>query len=85
MPYGYLALLLVNLCQNTTVRTQILQYLPAGALDALIFAAEEFIAIHQKTDREMFAGDGEVGEVYQSYTNRLMGMVRKLKEVARIG
>jgi hypothetical protein len=81
VPYGYLALLLVNLCQNNAVRKRILGLLPAGQLDALVTAAEEFISIHQKTDREMFAGE-EGAEVHQSYTNRLMGMVKRLRDLS---
>jgi hypothetical protein len=79
VPYGYLVLLLVNLCQNETVRRKILSLSPDGRLTQLILVAEEFISIHQKTDREMFAG-AEGAEVYQSYTKRLMAMVDRLKE-----
>jgi hypothetical protein len=94
VPYGYLALTLVNLCQNDTVRTRILSLMPVAQLDRLIQAAEEFISIHQRTDQEIrkavmggadeddsleeesvenMAGDG--------YTNRLLGMVRRLKMI----
>jgi hypothetical protein len=81
VPYGYLALLLINLCQNDAVRELILSLLGNGQLSALINVAEEFISIHQKTDREMFSGD-DGAEVYQSYTNRLMGMVKRLKDMS---
>jgi hypothetical protein len=62
-----------------------LSLLPVAALDRLIQAAEEFIKIHQRTDQEMRAativGD-EAGEgVNDGYTNRLLGMVRRLKMI----
>ena len=79
MPYGYLALLLVNLCQNARVRALVLGKLRGGQLSALVAAAEEFIAINQQTDRELFAGGGEVQD---SYTRRLLGMVDRLKVLA---
>jgi hypothetical protein len=81
VPYGYLVLLLVNLCQNENVRRKILSLSPDGRLTELILVAEEFIRIHQKTDREMYAG-AEGVEVYQSYTKRLMAMVDRLKETS---
>jgi hypothetical protein len=76
-----LALLLVNLCQNNKVRKSILSLLPVAQLDALIAAAEEFIRIHQKTDRELYEG-AEGAEVHETYTNRLLGMVDRLKILA---
>jgi hypothetical protein len=81
----------VNLCENDRVRQRILSLLPVAQLDKLILAAEEFIKIHQRTDRELKAavGDAEADddEVEDSamggdaYTNRLLGMVQRLKMV----
>ena len=81
MPYGYLALLLVNLCQNARVRALVLGRLRGGQLGALVAAAEEFIAINQQTDKELFASGGG-GDVQESYTRRLLGMVDRLKVLA---
>jgi hypothetical protein len=74
VPYGYLAVLLANLCQNEEVKRAILTTLPIPNFNGLIAVAEEFIRIHQQTDRELSEG-GEGAEV----TNRLMTMVRRLK------
>jgi hypothetical protein len=84
VPYGYLALLLVNLCQNDKVRKHILGLLRDAQLDALIAAAEEFIRINQQTDRELFSG-AEGAEVHETYTKRLLGMVDRLKILANHG
>jgi hypothetical protein len=87
VPYGYLALLLVNLCQNARVRALVLGRLRGGQLGALFAAAEEFIAINQQTDRELLAGGGggADGGVQESYTRRLLGMVDRLKVLAEYG
>jgi hypothetical protein len=86
VPFGYLALLLVNLCQTDSLRTEVLRLLPGSAqLTGLIRAAEEFITIHQQTDMEMLAeGENDSGQAsaLADYTRRLMGMVNRLKEVA---
>jgi hypothetical protein len=79
VPYGYLSLLLVNLCQNETVRRHIVGAMPAAGLRELVDTAEEFIRIHQKTDRELVDQVG--AEVHETYTNRLLSMVERLKAV----
>jgi hypothetical protein len=79
VPYGYLSLLLVNLCQNETVRRHIVGAMPAAGLRELVDTAEEFIRIHQKTDRELVDQVG--AEVHETYTNRLLNMVERLKAV----
>ncbi|KAF2669143.1 hypothetical protein BT63DRAFT_251187 [Microthyrium microscopicum] len=82
VPYGYLALLLINLCQTDRLRSEILSVLPGQSqLRGLITAAEEFIRMHQETDREMFDSTTE-GNAQTEYTRRLMRMVSRLKETA---
>lgn len=84
VPFGYMALLLVNLCQTDAVRTEILQSLPSSEhLNGLIAAAEEFITIHQQTDLAMLNDrENDIGEAaaHAEYTRRLRAMVDRLKE-----
>ncbi|OJD38872.1 wings apart-like protein [Diplodia corticola] len=76
--YGYLAVLLGNLCQNWAVREKVRARLPHQRLDVLIHAVEEFIFVHQKVDKEAF--DGEEGrEVWANYTARLQGVIDRLQ------
>jgi hypothetical protein len=73
--YGYLALLLVNVCQEDAVRDEVVLGLGGARLGGLVDRAEEFVAIHQLTDKQVG------GEVNAEYTRRLVGMVRKLRDV----
>ncbi|KAF4543553.1 Wings apart-like protein [Lasiodiplodia theobromae] len=76
--YGYLAVLLGNLCQTWAVREKVRARLPQQRLDVLIHAVEEFIFVHQKVDKEEF--DGEEGrEVWANYTARLQGVIYRLQ------
>lgn len=76
--YGYLAVLLGNLCQTWAVREKVRAKLPQQRLDVLIHAVEEFIFVHQKVDKEAF--DGEEGrEVWANYTARLQGVIDRLQ------
>ncbi|KAL0262256.1 hypothetical protein SLS55_003695 [Diplodia seriata] len=76
--YGYLAVLLGNLCQTWVVREKVRARLPGQRLDVLIHAVEEFIFVHQKVDKEAF--DGEEGrEVWANYTARLQGVIDRLQ------
>ncbi|OCK95230.1 uncharacterized protein K441DRAFT_634773 [Cenococcum geophilum 1.58] len=78
--YGYLSVLLGNLCQNDQVLRKIQSKLPNRRLDILINAVEEFIQYHQKVDRDMFDGD-EGGEISINYTERLQSVVDRLRGV----
>ena len=76
--YGYLSVLLGNLCQNDQVLRKIQSKLPNRRLHILINAVEEFIQYHQKVDRDMFDGD-EGGEISINYTERLQSVVDRLR------
>jgi len=78
--YGYLSVLLGNLCQNDQVLRKIQSKLPNRRLDILINAVEEFIQYHQKVDRDMFDGD-KGGEISINYTERLQSVVDRLRGV----
>jgi hypothetical protein len=76
--YGYLAVLLGNVCQNDKVRKLVEGNLPSGRLDPLIEAVEEFIRFNQKVDKEVFEGD-EGNEVFVQFTDRLKAVVERLR------
>jgi hypothetical protein len=82
VPYGYLAILLGNLCQNDRVRTRVESKLPGGNLALLVNAVDEFTKIHQIADRDMFDSD-EGREVYSTFTARLQIVADKLRHVAK--
>jgi len=77
--YGYLAVLLGNVCQNDKVRKLVEDMLPSGRLDPLIEAVEEFIRFNQKVDKEAFDGD-EGNEVFVQFTDRLKTVVERLRQ-----
>ncbi|KAF1985976.1 hypothetical protein K402DRAFT_96676 [Aulographum hederae CBS 113979] len=94
--YGYLAVLLANLCLNKKVHQQLLELLPGKKLDVLVGAVEEFVSFNRRVDMEMSAegvaggraGDVDGGkefegdegrEVWVGYTQRLEGVVARLK------
>jgi hypothetical protein len=77
---GYLAVMLANLCQNHDARSFIADKLPGRNLGMLIEAVEEFVRHHQKVDTMNF--DGEEGkEVWGAFTEKLKGVLERLREV----
>lgn len=77
--YGYLAVLLGNLCQNDKVCREVESKIPDRCLDPLIDAVEEFILFNQKVDKEAFEGD-EGHEVFTQFTERLKSVVERLRK-----
>ena len=77
--YGYLAVLLGNVCQNDKVRELVEDKLPSCRLDSLIEAVEEFIRFNQKVDKEACEGD-EGNEVFVQFTDRLKAVVERLRQ-----
>lgn len=77
--YGYLAVLLGNLCQNDKVCREVESKMPDRRLDPLIDAVEEFILFNQKVDKEAFEGD-EGNEVFTQFTERLKAVVQRLRK-----
>ena len=78
--FGYLAVMLANLCQNKDTKDFIASKLPGQNLGMLIEAVEEFVRHHQKVDTMNF--DGEEGaEVWGAFTEKLQVVLKRLKEV----
>lgn len=73
--YGYLAVLLGNLCHEAAVRKRVVAKLPGG-LGMVVEAVEEFIAHHKAADRQ-----GEAKDVWSAFTERLQAVAEGLKRV----
>lgn len=81
--YGYLAIMLANVCQDGEARAVVRGALPGQKMDVLVDAVEEFVRHHQKVDvLESSAEAGkEAGNAWSSFTERLLGVLVKLREV----
>ena len=79
--YGYLAIVLANLCRNAEARSVIAAQMPGGTLAPLVDAVQEFVVHHQQVDTMNFAGD-EGKEVWTAFTERLKGILVRLKAEA---
>ena len=77
--FGYLAVMLANLCQSPTTRGFIASKLPNQNLGMLVEAVEEFILHHQKVDTMNFNGE-EGKEVWGAFTEKLKAVLARLKE-----
>ena len=78
--YGYLAVLLANLCLNTTVQERVRVMLPRRSLDVLVRSVDEFTLYHQKVEREVLNGANGGGTV-EHLTDRLQAVVDRLRGV----
>ena len=76
--FGYLAVMLANLCQHAQARTFIAENLPRKKLDMLVEAVEEFVRHHQKVDM-MNSGSEEGMGVWGAFTEKLKGVLVRLK------
>ncbi|KAK3048679.1 hypothetical protein LTR09_009988 [Extremus antarcticus] len=77
--FGYLAVMLANLCQSEVGRAFIASKLPGQNLRMLVDAVEEFVAHHQKVDTMNFEGE-EGREVWSGFTEKLKVVLGRLKE-----
>lgn len=76
--YGYLAILLGNLCQNRQAMEYVRDQLPDKSLHSLIAAIDEFVLHHQRTDQM----EEEVGDsAWIAFTERLRAVADALKAV----
>jgi hypothetical protein len=85
--FGYLAVLLGDLCQNKHIRYRALGRLPNCSLKCLVGAMEEFIAHHRKVDKHVMFGLNEneseneveekIGE--SEFTLRLQDVLARLR------
>ena len=80
--YGYLAIMLANVCQDSEARKLVRSLLPGGKLDVLVAAVQEFVQHHEKADAQE-SGDSE--EEWSNFTARLLGVLMKLKAAERDG
>ena len=80
--YGYLAIMLANLCQDSDAGQVIRSLLPGGKLDVLVAAVDEFVQHHQRVDG--LEADGLESE-RNNLTERLLGVLVKLKAGEREG
>jgi len=80
--FGYLAILLGNLCQDTEIRIATRNQLPNKSLNILYESMEIFIAHHRKVDELKDESDifYQLGEAHCAFTERLERVVRRLKE-----
>ena len=78
--FGYLAVMLANLCQYGPAKAFIASKLPGQNLRLLVAAVEEFVAHHEKVDTLNFEGE-EGAEVWSAFTEKLKEVSRKLKAV----
>ncbi|KAL7266172.1 hypothetical protein RUND412_011291 [Rhizina undulata] len=74
--FGYLAILLGNLCLSTGIRNRVELKMPKGNLDPLFTAIEEFISHHHMVD----AGNDDEDGTLAAFTARLGDVMRRLKE-----
>lgn len=81
--YGYLAVVLANLCRNREAKAFIASKLPGKNLSALVDGLAEFVLQHQKVDT--IALEGEEGmEVWRAFTEKLKEVLRRLQAEAEM-
>ncbi|KAF8471923.1 wings apart-like protein regulation of heterochromatin-domain-containing protein [Kalaharituber pfeilii] len=74
--FGYLSILLGNLCQNTTVRNLVRSKMPEKTLAPLVNAVLEFVSHNRKVDEE---ADEE--SWHKGYTERLEQVAVRLQNI----
>lgn len=77
--YGFLAVLIGNLCRSTKVRERVRLCLPGKQLKPLVAAIDEFAQYNRKVDSQTFEGD-EGREVWENFTGKLLAVVGRLQE-----
>jgi hypothetical protein len=81
--YGYLAIMLANICQDEEARKFVRGLLPGGKLHVLVAAVQEFAQHHQQAGAQQESGDTE--EQWGGFTEKLLGVLAKLKAAERDG
>ncbi|CZT21605.1 uncharacterized protein RCC_07469 [Ramularia collo-cygni] len=79
--FGYLAVVLANLCRYRETRHIIASRLPGKKLERLVEAVHEFVLHHQKVDNLNFEGE-EGTAVWSSFTEKLNGILSRLSAEA---
>lgn len=78
--FGYLSVLLSNLCIDRQIREQVRSRLRGGTLKQLFDAVEEFLHYHRQVDNQI-CGIGEEIDVQLGFVGRLQGVIDRLKQV----
>ncbi|KAK4569869.1 hypothetical protein LTR86_002838 [Recurvomyces mirabilis] len=81
--FGYLAVMLANLCLDTDVKEFVTSKLPGRHLGLLVESVEEFVRHHERVDALGFEG-AEGREVWGVFTEKLRGVLGRLKGVAGV-
>ncbi|KAK3676311.1 hypothetical protein LTR78_003585 [Recurvomyces mirabilis] len=81
--FGYLAVMLANLCLDTEVRGFVAIKLPGRHLGLLVESVEEFVRHHERVDALGFEG-AEGREVWGAFTEKLRGVLERLRGVAGV-
>ena len=79
--FGYLAVMLANICQSAEARTYVASKLPGGKLDMLVEAVAEFVRHHEKVDTLSFTGE-EGMAVWGAFTEKLRAVLQRISAVA---
>ena len=80
--FGYLSILLGNLCQNSSVRNTVRSKMPKGNLAPLVSAVQEFVSHNQRVDDERRQLSGGEGENWHSgFTERLEQVAVRLRAI----
>ncbi|GAB7360086.1 hypothetical protein MBLNU230_g7850t1 [Neophaeotheca triangularis] len=80
--FGYLAIMLANLCQSRESRDFVAAQMPGRGLELLVTAVEEFVLYHEKVDTMVFEGDEGAG-AWGAFTEKLRIVLEKVKAVGR--
>ncbi|KAF2170876.1 hypothetical protein M409DRAFT_63908 [Zasmidium cellare ATCC 36951] len=75
--YGYLAVVLANLCRNGEAKALVASKLPGHDLTALVDGLAEFVLQHQTVDTTLEREEGM--EVWRAFTEKLKEVLRMLK------
>ncbi|SLM39046.1 Wings apart-like protein [Lasallia pustulata] len=78
--FGYLSVLLSNLCIDGIIRAQVRSRLRGGTLKQLLDAVEEFLHYHKQVDDQICQA-GEETDAKAGFVGRLQSVVDRLKQV----
>lgn len=82
--FGYLSIMLANLCLDPSARKIVAGGLPGKNLGLLVAAVEEFVRHHQQVDMLGALEGGEGREVQGAFTEKLKEVLKRLREVAKV-
>lgn len=78
--YGFLAVMLGNLCQNYKARKLVQACLPGGKLQTLSASIDEFAQLNRKVDSQAYENE-EARAIWTHVTDKLMAAVARLQEL----